>query len=318
MLTCRNIDSIKNKRVQRRLTDVLSVVTNIMHCVGYHGMFFIAGGSVFSSLNGKDDYQGIDVFFYHKSDFDEAEEKFTNYVRSRIKNDDCEWIDSTSLSFITFSTENALIVRGMLPKDRELHIIRKHIGHPECVFGTFDLTNSMVGITCLGELISTADFRTKLKINFDSINGKTLSRYFKYIQKKGASDPNSEMLHALLDWIINNPYSQVQYGSENNYVDAIDMIFHLECYGVLDHIQYVHDSIVKHYSGQDRIHLFERIMAQGSLLHSSFYISNPCDEMNLVQIKKTADNKFTFDFLITFKQKGIYDKILDKYPEYFI
>ena len=46
MLTRRNIDSIKNKGVQKRLADVLSEVTNAMHKVGYHGMFYIAGGSV--------------------------------------------------------------------------------------------------------------------------------------------------------------------------------------------------------------------------------------------------------------------------------
>lgn len=84
MLTRRNIDSIKNKGVQKRLADVLSEVTNAMHKVGYHGMFFIAGGSVFSSLTGKSDYQDVDVFFYQKADFDEAEEKFKKYAETHL------------------------------------------------------------------------------------------------------------------------------------------------------------------------------------------------------------------------------------------
>lgn len=55
-----------------------------MHCVGYRGMFYIAGGSVFSSLTGKNDYKDIDVFFYQKADFDEAEEKFKKYAETHL------------------------------------------------------------------------------------------------------------------------------------------------------------------------------------------------------------------------------------------
>ena len=202
----------------------------------------------------------------------------------------------------------------MLPKDRELQIIRKHVGHPECVFSTFDFANTMACNTCRGELISTEDFGTKLMINFDSINGTTLSRYFKYIQKKGADDPDSEMLHTLLDWVINNPYSQVQYGYESNQIEAIDMI-HLHGGNVsLNYFRYVHDSIVKHYSGQDRIPLYERLM-----VCDNFYVSNPCDEMNLIRIKKMMNNHSRFKIsLMKLKEKGIYDAVLDKYPEYFI
>ena len=324
MLNRQKISTIKDKGLRKRLEEILSQVTQAMRMVNFTGEFYIAGEIVYDSIMNNNNHEDVDVFVYNENAFKEVKKKFEGYAYQELNNPKRDIHGNPPPDVYengTHITVGNALQKKCLPWP---HIHQSPAGAPEDVFKTFDFVNSMVAITSTGELVKHKDFSSRIRVNLDGMNNFTFSRYFRYITLKGANDPDEAELRKIIDWVIDNPFKRLGYTGVPYVVEAINSLAaamykqpilrrHLQ-YGqpiLRRHSQYVHDRIVKRYSDEDRIPIFQRLV-----LYGDFNVGKLCTEFALVKLitlRECIDGATLRD-----DWKETYDEVMNKYPEYFI
>lgn len=307
MLNRQKISTIKDKGLRKRLEEILSQVTRAMRMVNFTGEFYIAGAYVYDIIMNNKKYEDLDVFVYDENAFNEVKEKFQGYAYQKHALTRDAPLD-------VYETAAHLRVGNALQKNCFMYIHRSPVGAPEDVFKTFDFMNSMVAITNTGFAIKHKDFSSRIRVNLDAMSNFTFARYFRFLMSKGANDPDEAALRKIIDWVIDNPFQQL----EGNKVDANEAIDALAATmyrhtSLNRHSQYVHDRIVKRYSDEDRIPIFQRLAFGGG---NFFNVDEPCTEIALVKLINLREYIDSATLRDGWKEK--YDEVKNKYPEYFI
>ena len=307
MLNRQKISTIKDKGLRKRLEGILSQVTRAMRMVNFTGEFYIAGAHVYDIIMNNNKYEDLDVFVYDENAFNEVKEKFEGYAYQKQAL-------GRDAALAVHKTDTYLRVGNALQKKCFMCIHRQVVGAPEDVFKTFDFVNSMVAITSTGELVKHKDFSSRIRVNLDGMSSFTFSMYFRYRVSKDANDPDEAELRKIIDWVIDNPFKSLGYSGEPYVmVEAINtlttaMYRHSS---LKRHSQYVHDRIVKRYSDEDRIPIFQRLALCGN-----FDVDEPCTEVALVKLINLRD--YIDSATLRDGWKETYDEAMNKYPEYFI
>jgi hypothetical protein len=259
--------------------------------------FFIAGGSVFSIMNGNINYSDIDVFLYNIDDY----ETIANAVRLNA----------------VIETKNAITVHnkdGALPfsATRTIQFIRLHVGSIEEVFDTFDFNCCRRAITSDNKLYVDDDSKF-IKVYTKNINASVYSRYLKYVNNKKAEDRNNATIKVIMRHLIDH-YSEIyDYGYDDEYkATALDLLVQIIRNPQFSkHAQFVHDSVVEK-DIPTRLEIFSKLTT-----FSNFRIENRCDECRLFELISQLDSD------VVFKVKNRYfdeddNRVKLKYAEYFV
>lgn len=255
--------------------------------------FYIAGGSVYSTLHGNSHYNDIDVFFYSLHDF--------NIAANSVK------------SYSVFDTNNALSLSVPNVPTGSLQLIKLHTGPVEEVFKTFDFNCSRCAITSDKEIIVADVNNVNIKIDTNNINGMVISRYSKYTKDKHAIDENHETLKSIIKYLSKN---HTKIFNTNYYklpdVSGTELLSQAisECrnHGLM---QFMHDTIADN-DEQTRIDIFKYLT---SLI--TYHMPERCDEYILCEIMYQRKQ----DRLLNFKGRKYDDeekRVMLKYAEYFI
>ena len=274
------------------LNDLVHVVNGTLKERDINVPFFVAGGSVYSSIRNSDRYSDIDVQFYNEDDYNQVATEFHN-------------------NFL-FETPNAITVKS---KDhssiKDIQFIKLHFGTPKEIFETFDFNVSKCAIDSEYNEHYGDDFdKIKISVNLDRISPSTLRRLFKYTNNKGAKDDDYIVLKSIYNHLLDHRDEELEINYEeikgikpldviNDYLNNID-----------DDDWIVHNIIEDKFKPDDRVAIFEQIK------HFWYSEISGCDELTLFQIINNWNG-----FL--HKHSGFYirEKILrikSKYPEYFI
>jgi len=167
--------------------------------------FYIAGGSVFSTLNGSK-FNDIDIYFYSEEDYKTANKFFSDIVqKAKEDREDISNKFHINISpYLLHQTINSLSISGFT--DHPIQLICKNFGEPEYILKGFDLYNSMCCITddYFG-IKHKKCYNNTLAVNFDIINFQTLQRSFKYIETKHCKD-TTEQIKKLITFIVENAF----------------------------------------------------------------------------------------------------------------
>lgn len=191
--------------------------------------FFIAGGSVFSSINNTR-FNDIDVYFYNEQDF--------LFVVENIDQND-----------VVYHTPNAITARNNDRTTRaygkEIQFIRVAFGQPEELFKLFDINSCMCCIDSDYVIHKAPEFSNDIEINFENFKINTLQRYIKYVEQKNAKD-NSNQLRKIIDYLVDHYEDDIAPGyAGDETTKGFNILKHyLEDYIDSDALQYVHDSII--------------------------------------------------------------------------
>lgn len=275
------------------LNDLTAEVDRYFALNGVSVPYFIAGGSVFSTLNSCTHYSDIDVFFYNEIDYQLAA--------------------NSTIQQITHETENAISFNPTYAPNVKLQFIKLHTGQVQDVFKTFDLNCSKCAYTSKGELILSDDYSKDIKTYADVINGLTLSRYFKYTREKKATDPNNQTLYMILRHLIDNfktKFGMSYEGVQPQYgFNVIEMF--LPSFKSLESIQYIHD-----YVASKDVKFKMNFFGNANKLYD-YRVKDGCDEYKLFEILRLMKSDLMFN-----KTNRFYDdedkRIKLKYAEFFI
>lgn len=226
---------------------------------GVNVPFFIAGGSVFSIMQGLKDYDDLDVYFYKDSDLKKVKKAFkgsTDFVSPNAISfhaggtEECvEEIFSVeqdvSSLFASKSSDSKLKYEG----STKLQFITKNTGQVEDILVGFDFNCSRCAYTSLGQLLLHSSFSDVIRYNSIRFCRDTLTRYHKYIEKKNAVDEGSEVLNFLYSSLITNIWDKYEYyyndGDDYGYHILSSEIAKLNKDGNFEPIQEIHDDIIR-------------------------------------------------------------------------
>jgi hypothetical protein len=273
--------------------------------------FFIAGGSIFSTLNNTS-YNDIDVFFYNKDDA----EKISNNV-NRVPR--------------AFKTKNAITVNnlalGELSTSKDVNhsintqFITLKFGSIENVFNTFDINCSKCAIDSNYVFHKSHDCSSIISVDLSQATGSTFSRYIKYTGTKNAKDFNKTTLRELIHFFIKNIDKTFSFGYAVDDISAYALINTAlsEFFPDYSFHQLVHDTIISIH-GNDSIDIFYKIFPLDP--------ANYSDELICAKLYRKQTRAYTCTLLN--KDTQLFDKISDKisketminvkkkYAEYFI
>ena len=277
----------------KTLNDLVQEVDRYFALNGVQVPYFIAGGSVFSILNGSNHYSDIDVFFYNEIDFQLAA--------------------NSTINQITYETENAISFNPKYAPNIKLQFIKLHTGHVTDVMKTFDLNCSKCAYTSDRKLILSPDYSKEIKVDTATMNGLTLSRYFKYTRDKKATDPNNETLHTILRHLVDN--FKIKFGMSYEGVDPLYGIKVIELFmpsfKSLEPIQYIHDYVM---SKDEKFRM--NFFGNANKLFD-YRVKDACDEYKLFEILRLMKSDLLYK-----KTDRFYDdedkRIKLKYAEFFI
>ena len=292
------------------LEKLVLTVEDFLESIDVNVPFFVAGGSVYSTINGSNHYDDIDVFFYNQRDCNLVASKLEVHVEDTAKvvfNPNEVIIDLSPKPFIT---SNAITVSA-LPKSvlqRSIQFIKLHVGDIQSVFKTFDFNCSKVAFTSAREFVKSDSYTKHITVDTKNINGMVFSRYFKYKSKKGCVDDDYAALKQIIEHLINNYTVVYDTGykhepSISGYKLIDDIVNQLN--NDVPVIQYIHDFI----SGKDdyvKIDLFSKIPC---LMNKR--IENPCDEFYLFLMLRAIEHPVIY-------KTPLKESVKLKYPEYFI
>lgn len=263
--------------------------------------FFVAGGSIFSTLNGCDSYDDIDVYFYNEKDWKETFIKLPK-EHQRYSSDNA----------VTFYTDNTSI---------KIQLIKMHFGTPQEIFDGFDLNCSKCAVTSDHEIIKDKTCSKYLSVDFNNFKANTLRRVQKYIDYKGAHEEDS--LQSVLAYLIKNYDKKFDryYAGNNESFGSLD-ILNPALYKMQhdkELLQKVHDVVVKLYDSETRMDIFKK-------LYSLQNIGNRSDELiaNEImhyEIMHYENDCFSFDnkpVKYTKIPESEIQRIKIKFAEYFI
>lgn len=231
-----------------------------------HIPFYIAGGSVYSILNGVDSYRDVDIFFYNSEDATRVITALKdNYARlNPVRNDK---IDICSIA--PFETKNALtFYRDVwqnsfkLDIDTTFQFITKYTGSVNFMLSTFDLSASCFACTSEYEIIKGAELTADIKINFVNFGSDTLNRYQRYILEKDCNDKDNVEYFKILNHLVKNFYNTIagsMYSDpETGKVTGVRVLRgHLSNTG--DHPKYIYNAICDKFKKEELITAFKEL-----------------------------------------------------------
>lgn len=273
------------------LNDLNHAVNQYLNSKNVNVPFYIAGGSIFSTLNGNKHYNDIDVFFYNEIDYQ---------------------IAVSCVDEIRHETINAVSFNPKAFPHLKFQFIKLHIGHPLEVFKTFDLNCAKCAYTHDGKLIKAEDYNVVIDANVESMNGLTLGRYFKYVNDKKALDPDNKTLYKILRHLIDN--FKVKFGMSYEGVapeygfKVIEM--YLGSFKSFKPIQYIHD-----YVASKDLKFRMNFFGNADALYN-YRVENMCDEYRLFEIIKQMKSDSIFGHHREYDEEDKRVKL--KYAEFFI
>lgn len=271
--------------------------------------FFIAGGSVYSIINGSNHYDDIDVFFYNRNDCENVTNKLNVQTSMSITFNDEEPVISSGPS--TYVTSNAVTVSALVKSSlqRQIQFVKLNVGTVHEIFNKFDLNCCKVAFTSDRKFIKGVDYTKHITIDERNINGMVLTRYYKYKSKKGCNDQNNISLKQIIRFLIDNHTLVFDngYAGEPN-ISAYELLNTALLHSPsleMNIAQYAHDYISTK-NTQTRINIFSNAESFRNVT-----IDNVCDELYL------------FLMLRAVELPGIYScverkDVKEKYAEYFI
>lgn len=286
--------------VQSTLRKMVEHVKVKLLSVGVKVPFFIAGGSVYSTMHGKTNFNDIDVFFYDQYGYDTVRNAFS--VAEQIE----------------FESVNAMSVKGQIfvgPYSYKLQFVKLHVGSVEEVFQTFDFNCSMCAIESNFNIIISDKNNDKITVNTKNINGLTVVRYDKYIFTKGATDPGERTLKVIINHLVDNYQNKYDTSYEHApTVSGRELLDQCLSRSIdLEMSQYLHDCIASR-ALPERLHIFSDLHV---LIKKS--ISNQCDEYKLFKMLAKINTGIFWQshplFGDDFEEER---RIKEKYAEYFI
>lgn len=186
-----------------QLEKLVKTVNDYLEELGVPVPFFVAGGSVYSTINDNANYDDIDVFFYTREDCDAVINKLQPIEPTKFVDGDTITITMAAHSYIT---SNAVTVPS-LPKSplrRHIQFVKLHVGTVHDVMSTFDFNCSKVAYTSQGEFVKSVDYTTHITVDEKNINGMVLDRYHKYKSKKDCKDDEHATYKQIIRYFINN------------------------------------------------------------------------------------------------------------------
>lgn len=289
-----------NAEINRYLTNIYNGINSLFHKAGYNKPYFIAGGSVYSALMKNENYKDIDVYFESIDDAFECRDKLRKLSIPGIFGETT--LENTAIT--TSNTETFKDVNlGSMKKD--IQIITCVTGKPDQILRTFDLKNSMCGITHTNKLIKDKDCGPKIKVEFNNFNIFTLSRALKYYEQKGST--GDKEFYNIIEHIINNfdKRYEVSYdGVEVKSALGECLLMSGRFLSIKDFGQYIHDFIVRTLSPRDCIEKFKKLTSTGA-----FFPEKRSSEFFIAVMDNNMNHYFTNDEQNKAKQK---------YPEFFI
>lgn len=290
------------------LDKLIETVNDYLESIDVKVPFFVAGGSVYSTINGSNHYDDIDVFFYTREDCDAVTNKLKPIETTPFIVDDVT-ITTVTTNIDAYVTSNAVTVSSIpkSPLRRQIQFVKRHVGDVDDVFDTFDFNCSKVAFTSDGEFIKSFDYTKHITVNEKNINGMILDRYSKYKSKKGCADDDYVAFKQIIRYLIDNYNKQFDtgYTADPCIVGHAMLDNAIRNTSTFPASQYVHDYIQTKPEAF-RIDIFSKLPA---LLN--------------IEINNISDELYLFLLLRAIKNPSIYkcnDKpnVRVKYAEYFI
>ncbi len=295
--------------METNLKKLVLTVEDFLESINVNVPFFIAGGSVYSTINGSNHYDDIDVFFYNREDC----ESVTNRLNVQTSMDvmdvtfDEEPVIHTGPS--AYITSNAISVQSLHRSvlARQIQFVKLHVGSVQDIFNKFDLNCSKVAFTSEQELIYGKEYTKNLTVDARNINGMILNRYYKYKSKKNCEDVGYESLKIIIKFLIDNYDKELDTGYTSEPA--------IHCYKLLNSAlhntasariaQYAHDYIVT------KDELFRLGIFLNATAFMNMKIENRCDELYLYLMLRAIDIPEVYSCEMR-------QSVKQKYPEYFI
>lgn len=252
-----------------KLTRLVTPVKDYLGKKGLNIPFFVAGGSVFSTLIDSE-WDDLDVYFYNKEDMEKA----------------CESVGNSYL----FDTNNAMTLAVSDYSSEKTQFIKLKTGTPQEVIDTFDLNCSKVAFDSEYKLHHHKTFSKYIRADLKNVNNNTLNRYRKYTEFKKAEDPDSHSLRELFMYMIDNKDEELPLSYDGNPKKAIKVLKnYLYDYEYLDGFQFLHDYIIR--TCDDSIDVFQYLTP----LNRS-YIKQASDEFLVVRLLNKIDGSYVLSF----------------------
>ncbi len=295
--------------METKLEKLVVTVEEFLESIDSRVPFFVAGGSVYSTINGSTHYDDIDVFFYNREDCDKVISKLdTSEHQIQIVSDDAPVISTKPSAYIT---SNAVTVSS-LPKSnlqRQIQFVRLYVGSVNEVLSTFDLNCSKLAFTSDRQFVQSDDYTQHITVDEKNINGAILNRYYKYKSKKGCDDVDAVALKQIVRFLVDNYKREFDTGYKGDpniagYTLLDNAISNVTTYS-MPVAQYAHDYVMTK-DVKTRLAIFSK--------------SSPF--MN-AKIENIGDELYLFLMLRAFAHPKVYscvmrDDIKMKYAEYFI
>ena len=278
--------------------------------------FYIAGGSVYSILNGFTKYHDIDVYFTN-----EADKVLIREIYKTLGN---------------FTTDNAITFKNtddLLEPIRKIHhgwlntinlqFVLKSAGNIEEIFSEFDLNCSCCAFSSYGELLVSSSYSTNIELNNPDFGPDILARYRKYTDIKKATDSCEKTKYNIYDILLNNLNKQfnVYYNNQEVYYYSV-INMEITINKDKDLTQYCHDVMTERYYGDELRVLFSKMD-----YFLSEPVSIPCNELLLERLLKIEyqngisediSNELEIDVNVLLPSISEIHRIKLLYPEEFI
>lgn len=334
----------KTKQDERKnlLVEQVKCVKGFLNSHNIDVPFFIAGGSIFSIMNNKEDIHhiDIDVYLYKESDFNLIEDNISLDDNIDIHKTENAWTILTkqyswdsgplfnSLSGAVFySTDDIWGDEDDVKSTRPIQFIIKKFGAPEEIFETFDFNCSKCAFTSDYDLKVADDFSKYICVNDSRMHVDVLRRYTKYIESKGAVDKNNQTAFKIFDYFIRNKDKKMKtLYTKTPEVTALSALgsFLYSCHDYKQ-TEYIHNKIVEMYGDEERFKIFEEIWRSFRTLKCP-----ACDEYNTFRLLEHSNLKYNPEhqadaFYPYLESKHFHkmdvktkERVLLKYPEMFI
>lgn len=281
------------------LKSLLETIKKELSFINQDCPFFIAAGSVYSTLFKNAHFNDIDVYFYNEEDYISVAKHYN---------------DPNKMVLLQ-QTQNALTLPRPVSSP-DIQFIKIHFGEPETVLEQFDLINSSCAVTSDGILVRHSGINNNIAVRTEMINAGTIDRYLKYTEEKGCADPQSKVLETLLNYFCDRAFDMFEHGYDiDEPLSGIEVINHAWYVFAETHGQYVHDRIYDRYDAPVAIRLFEK------LTQASYHvIPTPCLEFLLTDHfnQKKRIGKLNQYVRTNSMAHANFEYVLNKYPEYFI
>lgn len=296
--------------METKLEKLVVTVEEFLESIDARVPFFIAGGSVYSTINGSTHYDDIDVFFYNREDCESVVSKLAITDDSmQVTFGDDEPIISTKPQ--AYITANAVTVSSLLKSNlqRQIQFVKLYVGTVQEVFNTFDLNCSKLAFTSDRQFIQSDDYTQHITIDEKNINGVILTRYYKYKSKKGCDDVDAVALKQIVRFLVDNYERQFDtgYKGEPNIAGHTlldNAISNVTTYS-MPVAQYAHDYVMTK-DVKVRLAIFSK-----SSPFMNATIKNPGDELYLFLMLRAIQHPKVYTCVMK-------DDIKLKYAEYFI